>query len=136
MARANSGHAAGQNFAAFLHELRKNVGALVVDEVHLLDTELTHLLLPEILTLAAARASRSARPTGTATRATFAATATGATFTPASAGMSTFAARPTLTLTLPLALPMSALSTRRCRSGFSAFTRSGRRGSLPLLLFL
>jgi hypothetical protein len=53
--RTNSGHAPRQNLPAFLHELRQNVRALVVDEVHLLDAELTNLLLAEVLPLAAPR---------------------------------------------------------------------------------
>src|SRR5579885_898914 len=53
MTRADAGHAAGQNLAALLHELRKNIGALVVDEVHLLDAELADFFLAEILALAA-----------------------------------------------------------------------------------
>jgi hypothetical protein len=57
MASANTRHAARQNLAALLHELRQDVGAFVVDEVHLLDTELADFLLAEILTLAAARAA-------------------------------------------------------------------------------
>src|SRR5262249_6656792 len=52
---AHPGHAARQNLSALLHELRKNVSALVVDEVHLLHAELAHFLLAEILALAAAR---------------------------------------------------------------------------------
>jgi hypothetical protein len=59
MARADAGHAARKNFAALLNELRKNVGALVVDEVHLLDTELADFLFAEILALAARTAARS-----------------------------------------------------------------------------
>src|SRR5579859_3584561 len=51
--RADAGHAAGQNLAALLHELRQNVRALVVDEVHLLDTKLADFLFTEILALAA-----------------------------------------------------------------------------------
>jgi hypothetical protein len=61
-----------------LHELRKDVGALVVDEVHLLDTELADLFLAEILALAAARtagATRTAR-TAFATRTTVSAAGT------------------------------------------------------------
>ena len=57
---ANSGHAARQNFAAFLDELGKNVGALVVDEVHLLDAKLADFLFAEILALAARTAARPA----------------------------------------------------------------------------
>jgi hypothetical protein len=72
--RANSGHAARQNFAAFLDELRKNVRALVVDEVHLLDTKLADFLFAEILALAARTAAGSTRTT--ATWATFTARTT------------------------------------------------------------
>ena len=95
MARANSGHAARQNLAAFLHELRENVRALVVDEVHLLDTKLADFLLAEILALAAARASRTAWTAATGTAFT-ASTATRATFTAPASRMSTaaFAAGP------------------------------------------
>jgi hypothetical protein len=84
VARADAGHAARENFAAFLHELRQYVGALVVDEVHLLDTELADFLFAEILALAAARPARSA---GTSTWTTFTAwttvSTTGATMTAA-----------------------------------------------------
>ena len=61
MAGANARHAARENLAAFLNELRQDIGALVVDEVHLLDTELADLLLAEILTLATARATGTTR---------------------------------------------------------------------------
>lgn len=71
--RAHAGHTSRKNLAAFLHELRQNVGALVVDEVHLLDTELADFLLPEILALAARTPSwASGTAWTTATRATFA----------------------------------------------------------------
>ena len=84
VARADAGHAARENLAAFLHELRQDVGALVVDEVHLLDAELADFLLAKVLALAAARSARSA---GTAAWTTFAArtavSATGATMTAA-----------------------------------------------------
>lgn len=77
--RAHAGHAAGQNFAALLHELRKNVRALVVDEVHLLDAKLADFLFAEILALAA---GTPPWPAG-ASRATFAASAAaGAAFPP------------------------------------------------------
>ena len=69
MASANARHAARQNLAALLHELRQDVGALVVDEVHLLDTELANFLLAEILALAAARTAGTTR---TAARTAFA----------------------------------------------------------------
>src|SRR5207253_2111521 len=61
MPRANARHTARQNLSALLHELRKNVRALVVDEVHLLDAELANLFLAEILALAAWPASGTAR---------------------------------------------------------------------------
>src|SRR5450755_628534 len=65
--RTNSGHAPRQNLPALLHELRQNVRALVVDEVHLLHAELADFLLAEILPLATPRPART-----TATRpATF-----------------------------------------------------------------
>lgn len=70
MASANARHAARQNLAALLHELRQDVGALVVDEVHLLDTELANFLFAEILALAAARTTGTTR---TAARTAFAA---------------------------------------------------------------
>src|SRR6202047_3076755 len=80
VARADAGHAARENFAAFLHELRQDVGALVVDEVHLLDAELADFLLAEILALAATRPTWTA---GTSARTAFTAwsavSATGAT---------------------------------------------------------
>jgi hypothetical protein len=75
VARANSRHAARQNLAAFLDELRKNVRALVVDEVHFLDAKLADFLFAEILALAARTAARAARTTtaGSAMAAAFAA---------------------------------------------------------------
>jgi hypothetical protein len=79
MARADAGHPAGQNLAALLHELREDVGALVVDEVHLLDAELAHFLFAEVLALAAARAAWAAAGTSWATFTAWSAvTATGA----------------------------------------------------------
>src|SRR5271167_1684792 len=90
VARANSGHAARQNLAALLDELRKNVRALVVDEVHLLDAELADFLLAEILALTAGTAAGAARTT-----ATWSAFAARTTMTTARAAMAatTFAAR-------------------------------------------
>src|SRR6266404_375348 len=66
VARADSGHAARENLAALLHELRKDVGALVVDEVHLLDAKLADFLLAEVLALAARTSAGTARSTGAA----------------------------------------------------------------------
>jgi hypothetical protein len=90
VARANSGHAARQNLAAFLDELRKNVGALVVDEIHLLDAELADFLLAEILALAARTAAGAARTTATRSAFTARTTMTTAGTTMAA---TTFAAR-------------------------------------------
>jgi hypothetical protein len=88
MARADAGHAARKNLAALLHELREDVGTLVVDEVHLLDAELADFLLAEILALAAGTSAGTARSTTTwaafATRT--AVTATGAVSTAVTAG--------------------------------------------------
>src|SRR5437899_9100239 len=87
--RAHAGHPARQNFPALLHELRQNVRALVVDEIHLLDAELANLLLAEILPLPArpsawtARAS-AARPAFAPRSAMSAAVPAVATFTPRS----------------------------------------------------
>src|SRR6266404_1023583 len=58
--RANARHAARQNLPALLHELGKNVRALIVDEVHLFDAELANFLLAEILSLTSGPAARSA----------------------------------------------------------------------------
>ena len=90
MARADAGHAARKNFTAFLHELRKNVGALVVDEIHFFDTELTYFFLAEELTLAAARSAGTAARTTRAAFAARAAPAAETTFaTPASSAVAT-----------------------------------------------
>jgi hypothetical protein len=67
-----------------LHELRQDVGALVVDEVHFLDAELADFLLAEILALAAARPARSAGTSAwTAFTARSAVSTAGATMTAA-----------------------------------------------------
>src|ERR1700674_5449388 len=93
MARAHARHPARQNLPALLHELRQDVRTLVVDEVHLLDAELAHLLLPEILALAPWPASGTARttaawptfaPRATVPAARTAVTTTMAAFTPRS----------------------------------------------------
>src|SRR6266481_871466 len=86
---AHAGHPARQNFPALLHELRQDVRALVVDEIHLLHAELANLLLAEILPLPArpsawtARAS-AARPAFAPRSAMSAAVPAVATFTPRS----------------------------------------------------
>src|SRR4029077_14661045 len=81
VARANACHAARENFAALLHELREDVGTLVVDEVHFFDAELADFFLAEILALAArgsAGTSWTARSPGAAFATRAAMTATGA----------------------------------------------------------
>jgi hypothetical protein len=82
VARTDASHATREDLAALLHELREDVGAFVVDEVHLLDAKLADFLLAEILALAAARAAWAAAGTS------------GAAFTPRSA---VSAARATVT---------------------------------------
>jgi hypothetical protein len=63
VARTDAGHATGQDLAALLHELRQDVGALVVDEIHFFDAKLADFLFAEILALAAARAAWAAAGT-------------------------------------------------------------------------
>src|SRR5262249_7787485 len=75
MTGANASHAAGQDLAALLHELGKNVGALVVDQIDLFDTKLAHFFLPEKLALAARTSAWSTRTPGTAFAASTARTA-------------------------------------------------------------
>ena len=96
VARADAGHAARENLAALLHELRKDVGALVVDEVHLLDAKLADFLLAEVLALAAARS------TGTATWAA------GTAFTTGTAVTTTWTA-----VAASRSVPAAAFATRR-----------------------
>jgi hypothetical protein len=89
VARADAGHAARKNFAAFLHKLGEDIGALVVDEVHFFDAELAYFLFAEILALAARAStgtSRAARTTGTAFATGTAMTATGAVASTVTAG--------------------------------------------------
>jgi hypothetical protein len=98
--RANAGHAARKNLAALLHKLGKNVGALVVDQIDLLDTELADFLFAEKLALAAARSTgpsaRTTRTTFTAstttTRTTFTATTAATMSSVATTARTTFAA--------------------------------------------
>src|SRR5216683_3691221 len=89
VSRAHAGHPARQNFSALLHELRQDVRALVVDEIHLLHAELANLFLAEILPLPAWPSARTARAstarTSFASRSAMsAAVAAVATFTPRS----------------------------------------------------
>ena len=86
MTRANAGHAAREDFAALLHELREDVGALVVDEIHFLDAEFADFFLAEVLALAAGASARTARSTGAAFAARTAVTATGAVSAAVTAG--------------------------------------------------
>jgi hypothetical protein len=125
--RANSGHAAGQNLAALLYELRKDIRALVVDEVHLLDTEFADLLLAKILALATARAAGSSGTSRTATRTTFATPATWSAFAASSGMPTTFTARGAL---------VPAGRTGRTLPAFRAVAHGSGCGGLPLLLFL
>jgi len=116
---ANAGHAAGKNLAAFLHELGKDVGAFVVDQVHLLDTELADFLFAEELPLAAARSA------GTTARAARSATFTAPT---AAASWAAFAAATAATV-----------SSTRAGPAFAARRRSRRRCLLScrcLILFV
>jgi hypothetical protein len=98
VARANSGHTPRQNLAAFLDELRKNICALVVDEVHLLDAKLADFLLAEILALATRPTAGTARTT--TTRSAFAARTTMPATGPAMAATAFAARRPTVRLCL------------------------------------
>jgi hypothetical protein len=87
VARADAGHATREDLAAFLHELGEDVGALVVDEVHLLDAELADFLFAEILALAAGASAGTAWSTTGAAFATRAAmTAAGAVSSAVTAG--------------------------------------------------
>jgi hypothetical protein len=137
MAGADARHAAGQNLAALLNELRKNVGALVVDHVHLFDTELADFLFAEVLTLAAGASARAPGTSGTTfaartavtTRATFTTRTTGTTFATRSAGAaagSRVAARRGMT---------APGSVTACWS-MTAFLVRGSAGSGRLRLFL
>ena len=58
---AHASHPARKNLAALLHELRQDVRALVVDEVHLLDAKLADFLFPEVLAFPAGTPSRAPR---------------------------------------------------------------------------
>ena len=93
---ADAGHAAGQDLATLLDELGQNVGALVVDEVHSLDTKLADFLLAKILTLAAARSTGTATwaaSAGSAFTAWTTMSAARSTVTTAGTVSATFAAR-------------------------------------------
>jgi hypothetical protein len=79
VAGANAGHAPRENLAALLHELRKNVRALVINEVHLFDAELANFFLAEILPLAARTSAGTSRATAWTAFASRAAVTAGAT---------------------------------------------------------
>jgi hypothetical protein len=96
VARANSRHAARQNFPALLHELRQDVRPLVINEVHLLDAELANFLLPEVLALSTRPPAGAAWPAG------------------ASAARSAFASRTAVSTTRPTVTAMAAALTPRC----------------------
>jgi hypothetical protein len=96
---ANARHPARQNLPALLHELRQDVRALVVDEVHLLDAEFANLLLAEILALAPWPS------TGTAWSARTAAT------------RSAFTPRAAVPAAWPVAAVTTAAFTPRCSAG-------------------
>jgi hypothetical protein len=124
VARADAGHAARENFAAFLHELRQDVGALVVDEVHLLDAELADFLFAEVLALAAARSAWTA---GTSAWSAFTAwtavSTTGATMTAAwsvSATSWTAGSGGLFLFFCHNCLPFRVLLRLRCSSGAKA----------------
>ena len=105
--RANAGHAARKNLAALLHELRKNVGALVVDQVHFLDTKLADFLFAEELPLAAARSTWTAARTSWST-----------TFTPSAATTGTaFATSTAASVTTVAAMPAWSAATRSAGTG-------------------
>src|ERR1700739_886824 len=99
MAGADAGHAARKDLAALLDELRKNVGALVVDEVHLFYTKLAVFFFAEILALAAARTAGPTWATRT-TRSAFTTAASGTAFAATSPEMAAFAAGSTLSAAL------------------------------------
>jgi hypothetical protein len=105
MARADARHAARENLAAFLDELRQDVGALIVDEVHLLDAEFADFFLAEILALSAGTTSGAAGSTRTA----FAASATGTTFAASPTTVTAFPTRRALTAAVPATLRLSTL---------------------------
>ena len=85
--RTDAGHAARKNFAAFLHELGKNVGALVVDQIDLFDTELADFLLAEKLALASARSAGTTTGAAWPSRATFTASTARTAFATATAAV-------------------------------------------------
>jgi len=139
--RTNSGHAPRQNLSALLHELRQNVRALVVDEVHLLDAEFANFLLAEILPLPAPRPSGSS--TGTtwaASRPAFTPWAAVTSVSPGAAlAPSSAALRRSLSLLLFLChtclpfpiCPANAGTISRCSKFFSPLRAySARRGCL------
>jgi len=128
MARANTRHAAGQDLAALLDELRQDVGALVVDEIHLLDTELADFLLAKILALSARTSAGTTRSTGTA----FTTTTAGSAFTAWTTRMAAFTARAALALTLTTASAFAFPA----RSTFALRGSGSGGGSLRLFLFL
>jgi hypothetical protein len=120
--RADSSHAARKNFAAFLHKLRKNVGALVVDQINLFDAKLADFLFAEKLALAAARSA------GTATGAARTA------FTARTAAWPAFATATTTAVTSMTTMSATAFTARR-RTRRRCGCRS-LRGCWSLILFV
>src|SRR5882724_1745153 len=112
MPRANARHAARENLSALLDKLRKNVRALVVDEIHFFHAELANFLLAEILALATARSA------GTA-------------------AWSAFTTRwPAVTALASVTAMTAAMTTAWCAAWRAFCARRCRRRCLPLLLFL
>jgi hypothetical protein len=105
--RAYAGHTPRENLAALLDKLRQDIGALVVDQVHLLNTEFADFFLAEKLALAATRTSGPTTRPSFATRAAVSATGT-------------MSARPAMPATRP-AVP--AFATRRWTGCLLLFVR-------------
>jgi hypothetical protein len=111
--RADASHTARENLAALLHELGKNVGALVVDEIHFFDAKLADFFLAEKLALAAARSAGTAAGT---TRAAFTARAAAAAETTAFATPATSSVAAMTTVTAAWAAG-AAFTARRWSRG-------------------
>jgi hypothetical protein len=120
MTRAHASHPARKNLPALLHELRQNVGALVVDEVHLLDAKLANFLLPEILPLAA---PRSTGTSAWATRTAFTTRTTMPTATRPSVPAATRASVTTARSTMTAAFTARRAAWCWCLSLFLCHTR-------------
>ena len=115
MTSADARHAPRQDLAALLHKLGKNVGTLVVDEVHFLDAKLADFLFAEILALAARTTARTAGSTRTAFAAR---TATAASTMATRTTVTASALRMTRSAALGSALPALLLLGRRWGCGW------------------